>query len=741
LLELRHFLRLSQLDPLVERLVADRPGLIVVAGLDPRPHAGSTREGFLPSGRSGVLRILLSEILVAHPAARAIAVVEDERSIRVPRGMERRVRVWGLQPPDTCRQLLDRARSQRPDMLVIDQLGPDNVQPALDAARYGVRVLSQLDTVLCGADVVGQLRELGASAEDLQGLLWVVAVQRFSMLCPECRKEATPDTAYLERLCRAYPNLADQLRSAVFCQAGECAACQHSGRKGSVAAFDLYRVPDDPRAGFAHPSLLSRDEYVLGLAMRGYLAFEDVVGLEGELLRRTYALLTAEEKAFSRVNATLQRKVVELETANRVLQHRTGALISLQDMAQTLISSTELGELAARVCRYAGDLCGADRVVLYYGLGNDEVKVLATRGWDPAMIGRVLRAGEVLAGTDPQSGEPALYTAPPPGMGGSVEPGLLRTGLRVPLVAQGEQVGLMIVHATRKDTFTPGEVALLETFATQSALSIQRAGLIDQLRLKITQLEAAQAELVQKERLEHELELARQVQQSVLPRVFPDVPGYAFAARNRPARQVGGDFYDLFALDDDHLGIVIADVSDKGMPAALYMALTRSLLLAEARRAASPRTALAQVNRLLIELGRPNMFVTVFYGVLQVSNGQLTYVRAGHDRPLLLHDGGARLLTGAGAALGILGPDQLRLSAEQAVLGPGDLLVLYTDGLTDVIRPDGQLYDLARFQALLLSHADLGAEAFCDAVFADLAAYQGSAEQYDDMTMLVVEVQ
>jgi sigma-B regulation protein RsbU (phosphoserine phosphatase) len=135
------------------------------------------------------------------------------------------------------------------------------------------------------------------------------------------------------------------------------------------------------------------------------------------------------------------------------------------------------------------------------------------------------------------------------------------------------------------------------------------------------------------------------------------------------------------------------------------------------------------------------MFVTVFYGVLQVSNGQLTYVRAGHDRPLLLHDGGARLLTGAGAALGILGPDQLRLSAEQAVLGPGDLLVLYTDGLTDVIRPDGQLYDLARFQALLLSHADLGAEAFCDAVFADLAAYQGSAEQYDDMTMLVVEVQ
>jgi sigma-B regulation protein RsbU (phosphoserine phosphatase) len=739
LLELRHFLRLPELDPLVERLIADGPGLTVVAGLDPRPHAEGVAEGFLPSGRAGVLRILLSEILAARPAVGAIAIVEDERSIRAPRGMERRVRVWGMQPSDTYQLLIDRARSQRPDMLVIDHLGPENVQQVLDAARHGVRVLSQLDTVLCGADVVRQLLEFGASASDLEGLSWVVSVQRFAMLCPACRKEVVPDPVYLDRVCSAHPHLTDQVRSAVFYQPGACAACQHTGRKGSVAAFDLYRVPDGPDAGLTCPSLLSREQYVLGLALRGHLALEDVVGLGGELLRRTYALLTAEEKAVAHVHATLQRKVAELETANRVLQHRTEALISLQDMAQTLISSTELGDLAARVCRYAGDLCGADRVVLYYGLGNGEVRVLATRGWDPAAIGRVLGA-EAFAVSGLQAGEPVPYAAPPPGVGGSVEPGLLRTGLCVPLVAQGELVGLMIVHATRKDVFTPGEIALLETFATQSALSIQRAGLIDQLRLKIAQLEAAQAELVQKERLEHELELARQVQQSVLPRVFPPVPGYAFAARNRPARQVGGDFYDLFSLDDDHLGIVIADVSDKGMPAALYMALTRSLLLAEARREMSPRTTLAQVNRLLIELGRPNMFVTVFYGVLQVSTGQLTYVRAGHDRPLLLHDGNARLLTGAGAALGILGPDQLRLSAEQTVLRPGDRLVLYTDGLTDVIRPDGQLYDLARFQALLLSHKGLGADAFCDAVFADLAAYQGSAEQYDDMTMLVVEV-
>ncbi len=739
MLELRHLLRLPQLDPLVERLVYDQPGLVVVAGLDPRPHPGAEETRFLPSGRLGVLRILLGEMLAVHPAARAAAVVQDERSVRVPRGMERRMRIWPLQGTEGSGELLEAVCSQRPDLLVIDQLSSENIGQALAAARRGVRVLSGLDTVFCGADVARHLHDLGASPEDMQGLRWVVTVLRFPMLCAECRKQTEPDPSCVRRLCQIFPEAMPELRSVAFYQSGGCKACQGRGRKGSVAAFDLYRVPDEPGLA-AGPSLLSLGEYVLGLATRGYLALEDVLGLEGELLRRAHALLGAEERAFSQVNATLQRKVVELETANRVLQHRTEALISLQDMAQTLISSTELGELAGRVCRYAGDLCGADRVLLYYGTGSGEVKVLATRGWDPAMVGRVLSAGRVFTGRDLQSGEPVPYAGLPPGVKSSGARGLLRSGLRVPLVAQGEQVGLMTVHATQKDVFTPGEVALLQTFATQAALSIQRAGLFDQLRGKIAELEAAQIELVQKERMERELELARQVQQSVLPRVFPQVPGYAFAARNRPARQVGGDFYDLFLLDQDHLGLVIADVSDKGMPAALYMALTRSLLLAEARRAASPSDALAHVNRLLIELGQPNMFVTVFYGVLEVSTGELAYVRAGHDRPLLLRGGDARLLSGDGTCLGILPTSSLRMSVEHVTLTSGDRLVLYTDGLTDVIGLDGQLYDLARLQALLLSHAGLGAEALCEAAFAGLAAYQQGAEQYDDMTMLVVEV-
>jgi sigma-B regulation protein RsbU (phosphoserine phosphatase) len=208
---------------------------------------------------------------------------------------------------------------------------------------------------------------------------------------------------------------------------------------------------------------------------------------------------------------------------------------------------------------------------------------------------------------------------------------------------------------------------------------------------------------------------------------------------------VGGDFYDLFRLDDDHFGLAIADVSDKGMPAAVYMALTRSLLLAEARRDRSPCAVLSNVNRLLLELGESGpgghpAFVSVFYGVVEASTRRLIYARAGHDRPLLLRGGTVRPLGGRGAVLGILGQDDLRLSEEQIALERGDRLVLYTDGLTDVLAADDQLYSRERLQALLQSCGAASAEDLCRATFAGLAAFRGVAEQHDDMTMLVIEV-
>jgi serine phosphatase RsbU (regulator of sigma subunit) len=303
----------------------------------------------------------------------------------------------------------------------------------------------------------------------------------------------------------------------------------------------------------------------------------------------------------------------------------------------------------------------------------------------------------------------------------------------------------MVVHTARGSPFTPGEVALLQTYANQAAMAIQRARLVESLWTKIDQLKAAQEQLAQKERLERELELARQVQQSVLPTTFPSVPGYAFAALNEPARRVGGDFYDVIRLDDEHFGVAVGDVSDKGMPAAVYMALTRSLLLAEARRDLSPRAVLGNVNRLLLELGAPGpggspAFVSVFYGVVVAATRRLIYTRAGHDRPLLLRGSAVQSLEGQGTVLGILGANQIHLSEEQIVLAPEDRLVLYTDGLTDVVAPDDRMYSLNQFRALLRSCARVSAEELCRVTFERLGAFRGAAEQYDDMTMLVVQV-
>ncbi|KPV50984.1 hypothetical protein SE17_23815, partial [Kouleothrix aurantiaca] len=221
---------------------------------------------------------------------------------------------------------------------------------------------------------------------------------------------------------------------------------------------------------------------------------------------------------------------------------------------------------------------------------------------------------------------------------------------------------------------------------------------------------------------------------------FPQLPDFSFSACNKPAREVGGDLYDVFWRDDEHIGIVIADVSGKSMPAALYMALTRSLLLAEARREPSPRAVLLSVNQLLRELGDPQMFVTVFYGVIDRATRVLTFARAGHDYPMLLRNGTATLLEGRGLVLGAFDQREIPLEDVTVQLEPGDQLALYTDGLTDVFGPDGQRFEVERLEKVFLRHAGGSADTLCDSTFDDLAAFQGDAEQFDDMTLLVVGV-
>ena len=232
--------------------------------------------------------------------------------------------------------------------------------------------------------------------------------------------------------------------------------------------------------------------------------------------------------------------------------------------------------------------------------------------------------------------------------------------------------------------------------------------------------------------------MARVVQAGLMPDRLPSIPGFSLAADWRAAREVAGDFYDIFPLAEGRWGIVIADVSDKGAPAALYMAMVRSLIRAVAERASSPAATLMQVNRALDAQSSAEMFVTVFYAILDPASRALTYANAGHNPPLVRRaaaPGRIEQLPLGGRFIGMLG--EVSLADGALRLAPGDALVAYTDGLTDAENSERQDYGLARLNAAITA-APADALALLEHLLADLAAFTGDGPQPDDITLFVV---
>lgn len=254
------------------------------------------------------------------------------------------------------------------------------------------------------------------------------------------------------------------------------------------------------------------------------------------------------------------------------------------------------------------------------------------------------------------------------------------------------------------------------------------------------ELKAAQQQIVAKEKLEHELDIAAKLQQGLLPAVFPNVPGWSFDGRNSPARTIGGDLYDVIPVDDEHVGLLMADVSDKSIHAALFMAVTRSLFIPESRRSLSPRTVAMAVHHWLLQVSSDdNMFVTAFYGVLTPATGRLRYVRAGQDRPIWIRHGEHDYaeLDGSGRFLGML--EELELEEKEVYLKPGDMLVMYSDGVPDAINEAGENYGLERLVKMIGEHRDASAKGVVDAIFSDVLTFRGTAQAFDDITLLVAK--
>lgn len=243
--------------------------------------------------------------------------------------------------------------------------------------------------------------------------------------------------------------------------------------------------------------------------------------------------------------------------------------------------------------------------------------------------------------------------------------------------------------------------------------------------------------------IQYDLDTARNIQSAILPKVFPPFPDkkeFEIFAAMEPAKEVGGDLYDFFLLDDDRLGFVMGDVSGKGIPAAIFMAVSRTLIRATALKGISPDECLTYVNRLLCQESVASMFVTVFYGIINFKTGELNYSNGGHNPPYVLSkDGKLRLveLTG-GLALGVVEDFQFKNKVIQ--LEPGDRIFTFTDGVTEAMDPEFELYSDERLEDFLKERFSLNATELVKECFQDVHKYAKGAVQSDDITVLAVKL-
>ncbi len=327
-----------------------------------------------------------------------------------------------------------------------------------------------------------------------------------------------------------------------------------------------------------------------------------------------------------------------------------------------------------------------------------------------------------------------------------------RSMLVVPLRVRDEPLGVLAVLNKQRGSFGREDQGLLQSLADQGALSIQYAVLTNEAR--------------QQERLRRELQIARDIQKHLLPEKCPEVKGFEIAGRATSATEVGGDYYDFVQIDDDHLGIVLADVSGKGVHAALVVAMIRSAFRTQARTTTDVRQVLGGVNDFITEDLPENMFITCVYGVLEISTRTFTWARAGHEPLILAHPSApCELMSPDGFALGVIEGADFRdlLEVQTIQLHSGDRILMFSDGLTEAMNSEGEEFGMERILEILEPHEghngyhvtnqsvrdafatetsvcapDLAPDSPDDLIELEdaVATHVGDAEQSDDLTMV-----
>jgi sigma-B regulation protein RsbU (phosphoserine phosphatase) len=299
-----------------------------------------------------------------------------------------------------------------------------------------------------------------------------------------------------------------------------------------------------------------------------------------------------------------------------------------------------------------------------------------------------------------------------------------KSEVAIPLISRDKVIGVFNIESDELNAYSQSDVELLETFGSQAAVSIERAILYQQA--------------MEQKILEEELAIARKIQQTFLPQKYPSIPAFDISGVNIPSEAVGGDYYDFIDIVDNQIGIAIGDVSGKGIGAALIMAAFRASLKAEIRNNYAIRTIFAKVNSLLYESIERENYVTSVYGVLDSKNRVFTFSNAGHNPPLLFRTNGEIIeLAEGGLALGML-PNSI-YEERPVHINRNDLLLFYTDGVTEAQNQNNEEFGLLRLKNLVKESKEAGTKEIIDIVVNSVQKFKDPAKPLDDLTMILVK--
>jgi sigma-B regulation protein RsbU (phosphoserine phosphatase) len=524
-----------------------------------------------------------------------------------------------------------------------------------------------------------------------------------------CRDGGENDRLFLVRLLELWSGASGASGAAIYLERG--------GRLELEAAWGGADFPDSldrtsPPAGPSSPPSPSSNIALVPLGP-GALAMAPPATASAALASPFLPLL-----ALAVRDGQLRRRLKEQSFQ---VNFRGVELEALYDVGLAVAATLDLEQVSEEILLRAVSLLDARRGALY----------LLDAGMESAPSDRGYRAARTFGGEAGSSfavGDPELHAFL--AQGGAAPAAILpgaRHLLGVAIEIEGSPRGFLAVgdKESRRGVgpFPPGDRRTLGLFANQAAIALENARLHRQA--------------LEKERLERELDLAAEIQRQILPMGLPFIPGFELIGWNRPARQVGGDYYDLRLIGEDRLSLVIGDVSGKGMPAALMVSTLHSALrLLQGRRGLAP-AFLEDLNGHILESGAAKKFITLLVAELDPLSGRLTYLNAGHNPGLILRRSGeVEELRASGLPLGLL--PGIRYESRAAQVGPGDLLCIYTDGITEAEAPSDEEFGLPRLAACLAEHRERPLPELVGAIDEAVTRFAAGLPQRDDQTVVLL---